>query len=118
MIRLSGFTGVNLLDGTFISSPELLKVQWKVMGGGLDCTPHTREMVSCFKAPTTWVDDPSLHTGASENSSGRVMDAKFKTCSLFFRLNRMTIVFQKEVWEALKKHFWEDESVITMYNVV
>lgn len=90
VIRLSGFTGVNLLDGTFISSPELLKVQWKVMGGGLDCTPHTREIVSCFKAPTTWVDDPSLHTGVSENSSGRGLDAEFNR-SPFFDYGIMTI---------------------------
>ena len=111
MIRLSGFTGVNLLDGTFISSPELLKVQWKVMGGGLDCTPHTREMVSCFKAPTTWVDDPSLHTGASEDSSGRL------SCSSFLNYDDWNCEAKRN-WEALKLHFWDNENVIMTHNVV
>lgn len=114
MIRLSGFTGVNLLDGTFISSPELLKVQWKVMGGGLDCTPHTREIVSCFKAPTTWVDDPSLHTGASENSSGRGLDAEFNR-SPFFGYGIMTID-PKENLKGIEiaRDFWDN--VIRMHN--
>lgn len=114
MIRLSGFTGVNLLDGTFISSPELLKVQWKVMGGGLDCTPHTREMVSCFKAPTTWVDDPSLHTGASEDSSGRVGEVRVARRFSFFNYDNCS--FQREVGGRILKlrgHFWNNEKVIT-----
>lgn len=50
--------------GTSFKSPELLNVQWKSTGGGLESTSHRKVTVSCFSAPNS-SSRSSRHTGAS-----------------------------------------------------
>lgn len=55
---------MNLVAGTSVRSPELLKVQWKVTIAGLASTWHRNVTVSCFNAPNS-SSRSCMHTGAS-----------------------------------------------------
>lgn len=80
---------VNLLAGTSVWSPELLKVQWKVTMAGLASTWHRSVTVSCFRAPYS-SSRSCTHTGASEKQnrtkvSLRLLNTEVPVFLVYFR---------------------------------